>query len=117
MDAQDPDRRWMLDAEHYALVQDEIAQSTPRVFVMCEFERDEDGQLTAGQVFAWGLKFADHAEVVNSDRGFYGTFGSLNDAFDLLFCGPEEIRLAWLGAPGTMMAITVEPGRLSPHLS
>lgn len=99
MSAQDPDIGWTLNAEQYALVKAEITKNAPQVFAMCEFERDEDGELAAGQVFAWGLKFADHSEVVSSTRGFYGTFGSLNDTLDLLFSGPEEVRLAWPGAP------------------
>lgn len=98
MSTQDPDISWILNAEQYALVKAEIVKNAPQVFAMCEFERDEDGELAAGQVFAWGLKFADHSEVVHATRGYFGTFGSLNDTLDLLFSGPEEVRLAWLGA-------------------
>lgn len=102
MSTQDPDAKWTLNAEQYALVEAEIAKNAPQVFAICEFERDEDGELAAGQVFAWGLKFADHSEVVSATHGFYGTFGSLNDSLGLLFSDPEEVRLAW-------------PGTTSPH--
>ncbi|MPZ64709.1 MAG: hypothetical protein GEU83_04055 [Pseudonocardiaceae bacterium] len=80
---------YTLDAEQYAVVKDEIIASRPRVFAVCELERDDDGELVGGRVFTWGLMFADHAEMVGSTSGMHGSMRSMDRMLDALSCFGE----------------------------
>lgn len=84
----------VLDAEQYAVVEDEIVANTPRVFAVCELQRDDDDELVGGRVFTWGLMFADHAEMTGADNGIRGSVTSMDRMLDALSCF-GEYGLVW----------------------
>ncbi len=49
--------------EFTAIVDDMVADSAPRVFAVVQ----EYGERVDGRIAAWGIAFADHAEVVGVD--------------------------------------------------
>ena len=56
---------WHDRAEYEKLVEDLVVTFAPRLFaVVQDYRGDEDGRIAA-----WGLKFEDHAEIVEVDRG------------------------------------------------
>ncbi|MGW1676184.1 hypothetical protein [Saccharopolyspora sp. NPDC002376] len=85
---------WTPEPEEYALVRDEI-HCAPQLFALCELDRDEtEWELTEGRVIAWGLAFADRAEVVSTDGRGSGTFRSPANAAEL-FAHAAEVRLIY----------------------
>lgn len=85
---------WTPEPEEYALVREEIHRA-PKLFALCELDRDEaEWELTEGRVVAWGLAFADRAEVVSTDGRGKGTFRSPAKAAEL-FAHSGEVRLIY----------------------
>ncbi|MEV6231606.1 hypothetical protein AB0L88_27495 [Saccharopolyspora shandongensis] len=85
---------WTPEPEEYELVREEIRRA-PKLFALCELDRDEtEWELAEGRVFAWGLAFDDHAEVISTDGRGRGTFRSPSRAAEL-FAHTAEIRLVY----------------------
>ncbi len=78
------------EPEFAALLEGLVADFAPRLFALVE----EQGERVDGCVFAWGMAFDDHAEVVGVDRVIRGSFGSADTAH-LLFSRCRKVRLVW----------------------
>lgn len=88
---------WAPEPEEYALIEDEVRQNNPRVFALCELERDEDGDLVDGYVSAWGLTFGSRAHMVSPDGKCRSSFQSPEQAAEV-FSLTGEVRLVWPGS-------------------
>ncbi|MEV0083465.1 hypothetical protein [Saccharopolyspora sp. NPDC050642] len=84
---------WAPEPAEYALVREEIRRA-PRLFALCELDRDDEWELTEGRVFAWGLAFGDRAEVVSTDGRGRGSFCSPTRAAEI-FAHTAEVRLVY----------------------
>lgn len=82
---------WAPEPEEYAVIEAKLT-CPPRLFALCELERDEEGELIDGGVLAWGMEFDHRAELVSSDGGGRGSFGSADRAARL-FAHTGEVRL------------------------
>ena len=78
------------EPEFAALAERLVADFAPRLFALVE----EAGERVDGRVFAWGLAFEDHAEVVGVDRAIRGSFRSADSA-RLVFSRCAKMRLVW----------------------
>jgi len=78
------------EEEFAALLSEIVAEERPRLFSLCE----EYGDRVDGWILAWGLAFADRADVVGADRGMSGTFRSPESALRLL-SRRRKLRLLW----------------------
>ncbi|MGH3975064.1 MAG: hypothetical protein ACRDS9_17305 [Pseudonocardiaceae bacterium] len=78
------------EPEFAALAERLVADFAPRLFALVE----EKGERVDGRVFAWGMAFEDHAEVVGVDRAIRGSFSSADSARLMFSCG-GKMRLVW----------------------
>ena len=78
------------EEEFATLLSEIVAEERPRLFSLCE----EYGDRVDGWILAWGLAFADRADVVGADRGMSGTFRSPESALRLL-SRRRKLRLLW----------------------
>lgn len=56
----------------------QVAEVAPRLFAVCELERDGDGELTGTELVAWGLAFADQVQWVSPDGSEHGRSDSVD---------------------------------------
>ncbi|MGH3769397.1 MAG: hypothetical protein ACRDS0_02925 [Pseudonocardiaceae bacterium] len=73
-----------------ALAEGLVADFAPRLFALLE----EEGERVDGRIFAWGMAFEDHAEVIGACRTFRGSFESADSARQL-FSHHGKMRLVW----------------------
>ncbi|MDQ2709575.1 MAG: hypothetical protein M3Z25_18985 [Actinomycetota bacterium] len=73
-----------------SLLEGLVADCAPRLFALVE----EAGERLDGRIVAWGLQFADRAEVVGADRGLSASFRSADSAHRL-FGLRATTRLVW----------------------
>lgn len=66
----------MVEAED-ALLAERVAEEAPRLFAVCELERDGDGELAGTELVAWGLAFANQVQWVSTDGSEHGRSDSL----------------------------------------
>lgn len=78
------------EPEFAALAERLVADFAPRLFALLE----EEGERVDGRIFAWGMAFGDHAEVVGADRAMRGSFDSADSA-RLMFSRCGKMRLVW----------------------
>jgi len=78
------------EPEFAALLRMLVADCAPRLFALVE----EAGERLDGRLFAWGMAFEDHAEVVGVDRVIRGSFESADSAQRLFSCR-AKMRLVW----------------------
>ncbi|MDU0287693.1 hypothetical protein [Saccharothrix longispora] len=72
-----------------------VAEDAPRLFAVVRVHDNVDAD-----VAAWGLAFADHAEVVSVDGGRRMRLRSPERAVRLLGRPPAaDVRLVWVGQP------------------
>jgi hypothetical protein len=75
-------------------VVEEQVRRCPDVVGLCELDRDQEGNLVDGRVFAWGLVFDDGVHTVSTDGRERGSFVSLDSALSL-FGRVSEVGLVW----------------------
>ena len=73
-----------------ALAEGLVADFAPRLFALLE----EEGERFDGSIFAWGMAFEDHAEVVRACGTFRDSFCSADSAREL-FSHRGKMRLIW----------------------
>ncbi|MGH3821322.1 MAG: hypothetical protein ACRDRA_00515 [Pseudonocardiaceae bacterium] len=78
------------EPEFAALAEGLVADFAPRLFALLE----EEGERVDGSIFAWGMAFEDHAEVVGACGTFRGSFCSADSAREL-FSHRGKMRLIW----------------------
>lgn len=78
------------EEEFAAVVGEMVAGELPRVFALVE----EYGERADGWIIAWGIAFADHAELVTVDCGARGGFRSAESARSA-FARRRTVRLVW----------------------
>lgn len=78
------------EEEFAAEVRELVDEDAPRVFALVE----EHGERDDAWIYAWGMAFDDHVEVLTADRGLRRTFHSVEHAQRKcsLF---RNIRLVW----------------------
>lgn len=59
------------------LLTEQVLESAPRLFAVCELERDGDGVLTGAEPVAWGLAFADQVQWLSLDGSGHGRSDSV----------------------------------------
>ncbi|GAA2666084.1 MULTISPECIES: hypothetical protein [Actinosynnema] len=84
--------------DYEALVQGMVTDNAPRVFAVVEEDRDDP----CARVAAWGMAFAEHAEVVSVERD-YRAGSTTPERAAALFSDPDP---APGSAPGTAKRIT-----------
>ncbi|MDR7299997.1 hypothetical protein [Haloactinomyces albus] len=84
---------WAPEPDELAAIEPAL-EAPPRLFAICELDRDSDGELLGGFVFAWGLAWPDRAELVGADGSTRGSFRSVQRALEI-FARTGEVRLAW----------------------
>ena len=95
------------EEEFATLLSEIVAEERPRLFSLCE----EYGDRVDGWILAWGLAFADRADVVGVDRGMSGTFQSPESALRLL-SRRRKLRLLWCDSgPPDHDTVTAEPAQ------
>lgn len=81
--------------EFAELVKAMVVEEAPRLFAVVQ----ERGERVDGRIAAWGMAFADHAEVV-SGRGSLFSIRDPERACQLLSHAPEvTARLVWVTPP------------------
>jgi hypothetical protein len=81
------------EQEFDALLKDMVAEEAPRLFAVVQ----EYGDRVDGRVAAWGMAFADRAEVVSVRRGQRMSLPTPENALRLYACGSHiRARLVWL---------------------
>ncbi|QUH01732.1 hypothetical protein HUO13_13715 [Saccharopolyspora erythraea] len=84
---------WTPRPDEFAVLESQI-RCAPRLFALCELERDDTEGEVAGEVFAWGLSFDDRAEVLALDGRNRGSFRSADRAARF-FSRCADVRLVW----------------------
>jgi hypothetical protein len=93
------------EEEFAALLSEIVAEDKPRLFSLCE----EYGDRVDGRVLAWGMAFADRANVVGVDGRMSGTFQSPESALRLL-SRRRKLRLLWCDSqPPEQDTVSAEP--------
>jgi hypothetical protein len=85
-----PEAPLCAEPEFAALAEGLVADFAPRLFALLE----EEGERVDGHIFAWGMAFEDHAELVGVDGDFRGSFSSAGSAA-LMFSHGRKVRLVW----------------------
>ncbi len=83
----------MCDEPEFAAIMEEmVADEAPRLFAVVQ----EYGERVDGQIVAWGMAFADHAEVVSVTRGQRMSLPTPESALGLFKFGSHiRARLVW----------------------
>ncbi|MGQ0841337.1 hypothetical protein [Actinokineospora sp.] len=75
-----------------AILEEMVADEAPRLFAVVQ----EYGDRVDGRIAAWGMAFADHAEVVSVTRGLRMSLHAPDDALRLYKFGSHiRARLVW----------------------
>lgn len=81
------------EQEFTALLEEMVADEAPRLFAVVR----EYGDRVDGRIAAWGMAFADHAEVVSVKRGLRMSLQAPENALRLFKFGSHiRARLVWL---------------------
>jgi hypothetical protein len=73
---------------------DEVSRLAPRLFAVCELERDDNGALTESFISAWGMEFAHEVQWISPGGYGHGRSDSTDKVMRLLGRGCEA-RLMW----------------------
>ncbi len=80
------------EPEFAAILESMVVDEAPRLFAVVQ----EYGERVDGRIAAWGMAFADHAEVVSVERGLRMSLQAPNDAPRLFTVGCHiRARLVW----------------------
>ncbi|MGH3768385.1 MAG: hypothetical protein ACRDS0_19850 [Pseudonocardiaceae bacterium] len=80
------------EPEFAAILEEMVADEAPRLFAVVQ----EYGERVDGRIAAWGLAFADHAEVVSVKRGLRMSLQAPENALRLFLLGKDiRTRLVW----------------------
>lgn len=77
-------------------VRELVAEDAPRVFALVE----EYGERDDARVYAWGIAFDNHVEVINASGGLRMTFKSVELA-QRRYSRSRKIRLVWTNPAAT----------------
>ncbi|MBP2339560.1 hypothetical protein JOF41_005738 [Saccharothrix coeruleofusca] len=84
-------RYWTLDGAERAVIGELAA---PRLFAVCELERDDMGELLSGTVQAWGMEFPDRVLWASPSGTEQGVSESV-DAAVRRWSATAEVGLVW----------------------
>jgi hypothetical protein len=77
-------------------VRELVAEEAPRVFALVE----EHGERDNARIYAWGIAFDNHVEVISASGGLRVTFSSVERA-QWRFSRRRKIRLVWTSPAAT----------------
>ena len=94
---EDPKRAALCGGDEFtALVAEMVADEAPRLFAVVQ----ELGEREDGRIAAWGMAFADHADVVRHGGGSWLSVSSPDRARWVLGHGQDiTARLVWVTPP------------------
>ncbi|GDY34091.1 hypothetical protein [Gandjariella thermophila] len=92
-----------------AILESMVADEAPRLFAIVQ----EYGERVDAEIAAWGMAFADHAEVVSVDRRLRMSLRKPETALRLFGFGSHiRARLVWFNRDASTLTADHEP---SPH--
>jgi hypothetical protein len=81
------------EPEFAAILEEMVTDEAPRLFAVVQ----EYGERVDGTIAAWGMAFADHAEVVSVARGTRMSLQTAENALRMFASGGHiQARLVWL---------------------
>ncbi|WP_235079375.1 hypothetical protein [Amycolatopsis orientalis] len=81
------------EPEFAEILEELVADEAPRIFAVVQ----EYGERVDGRIAAWGMAFADHAEVVSVTRGLRMSLQAPENALRMFKFGSHvRARLVWL---------------------
>jgi hypothetical protein len=89
---------WELAGPEHELMAGRVAEQAPRVFAMCELERDDEGELLDGHIYAWGLAFDGTVQWSTPDGTVHGISDSLDRPMRRMWRS-AEVGIVWAERP------------------
>jgi hypothetical protein len=95
--------------EFAAIIEEMVADEAPRLFAIVQ----EYGERVDSRIAAWGMAFADHAEVVSVELGLRTSLQTPENALRLFNFGSHiRARLVWFNSDA---ATPTEDGEAACH--